>query len=211
MVTLPVRAARPSRAVKLRQFKLGWDQGNAAFAVVPALKQPDLSPLEITIRTTSRARLPKARVKARKMVVPMRTVDQVDYPKKLPSLFHLSLARRCKFFLLTCGAVFSEVASPDLDTDALQHGVEKADVNGSADLLARSQPALAAVRYGVVVNARPGSPRVGKPRPFGYDVQVRQSGRLVARLRAAGRCLEVRRPQGLVLECRMAKRRIELH
>ena len=140
VVTLPVRAARRSRALKLRQFKLGWDQGNAAFAVVPALKDPDLSPLEVSIRTTSRARLPKAHVKARRMAVPMRTVDKVDYPKELPSLFHLSTARRCRFYLLTCGAVFSEVDRPDLDTDALQHGVVKADINGLGGA-ARPQPA----------------------------------------------------------------------
>jgi hypothetical protein len=78
-------------------------------------------------------------------------------------------------------------------------------------LLPRSQPSLEAARYGVTIEARPGAVRAGKPRPFGYDVQVRQSGRVVARVRLAGRCLERRRAQGLVVQCRIAKRSIELH
>ena len=53
-------------------------------------------------------------------------------------------------------------------------------------LLPRTQPSLEAARYGVTIEARPGAVREGKPRPFGYDVQVRQSGRLVARVRVAG-------------------------
>jgi hypothetical protein len=40
---------------------------------------------------------------------------------------------------------------------------------------------------------------------------VRQSGRLVARVRLAGRCAERRLAQGLVVQCKIAKRSIELH
>ena len=154
--------------------------------MVPALKQPDLSPLEISARTTSRAAFPPATAAARTMAVPMRTVDQIKYAKTLPDPFHLGVAGRCRLYLLTCGAVFSEVARPFLDTDALQRGVEKADINDGVKLLPRTQPSLEAARYGVTIEARPGAVREGKPRPFGYDVQVRQSGRLVARVRVAG-------------------------
>jgi hypothetical protein len=211
VVTLPIVAARPSRAVKLQSWSVGLRLGFASFAVVPALKQPDLSPLEISARTTSRAGLPSATAPARTMAVPMRTVDQIKYAKTLPDPFHLGVAGRCRYYLLTCGAVFSEVARPSLDTDALQRGVEKADINGGVTLLPRSQPNREAARYGVTIEARPGAVREGKPRPFGYDVRVRQSGRLVARVRLAGRCVERRLAQGLVVQCKIVKRSIELH
>ena len=145
------------------------------------------------------------------MAVPMRTVDQVKYAKKLPDPFHLGVAGRCRLYLLTCGAVFSEVARPFLDTDALQRGVEKADIDDGVKLLPRTQPSLEAARYGVTIEARPGAVREGRPRPFGYDVQVRQSGRLVARVRVAGRCTERRLAQGLVVRCRITRRSVELH
>jgi hypothetical protein len=211
VVTLQIVPARPSRAVKQRLWSVGSRQGFSSFAVVPALKQPDLSPLEISARTTSRAGFPSATAAARTMAVPMRTVDQIKYSKTLPDPFHLGVVGRCRYYLLTCGAVFSEVSRPFLDTDALARGVEKADINGAAKLLPRSQPSLEAARYGVTIEARPGAVREGKPRPFGYDVQVRQSGRLVARVRVAGRCVERRLAQGLVVQCRIAKRSVELH
>jgi len=211
VVTLPIVPARPSRAVKQRLWSVGSRQGFSSFAVVPALKQPDLSPLEISARTTSRVAFPSATAAARTMAVPMRTVDQIKYAKTLPDPFHLGVVGRCRYYLLTCGAVFSEVSRPFLDTDALARGVEKADIDGGVKLLPRTQPSLEAARYGVTIEARPGAVREGKPRPFGYDVQVRQSGRLVARVRVAGRCVERRLAQGLVVQCRIARRSIELH
>jgi hypothetical protein len=211
VVTLPIVPARPSRAVKERLWNVGSRLGFSSFAVVPALKQPDLSPLDISARTTSRVAFPSATAAPRTMAVPMRTVDQIKYTKTLPDPFHLGVAGRCRLYLLTCGAVFSEVARPFLDTDALQHGVEKADIDDGTKLLARTQPSLEAARYGVTIEARPGAVRAGKPRPFGYDVQVRQSGRIVARVRVAGRCVERRLAQGLVVQCRIAKRSVELH
>jgi hypothetical protein len=48
----------------------------------------------------------------RTMIVPMRTVDQIEYRKALPSLFHISTARKRKFFLLTCGYGSPAVSSP---------------------------------------------------------------------------------------------------
>ena len=186
--------------------------GFASFAVVPALERPDLSPLEIWARTTSRAGFPPAAAATRMMAVTMRTVDQIKYAKTLPDPFHLGVAGRCRYYLLTCGAVFSVVARPFLDTDALERGVERADIDGGVKLLPRTQPSLEAARYGVTIEARPGAVREGRPRPFGYDVQVRQSGRLVARvphgraLRGAPRVAWSRR----ALPDRSAQRRIAL-
>ena len=211
VVALSIVPARPSRAVKLRDWSTGLRQGFADFAVVPALKQPNLSPLEISARTTSKVRFPAASAPARMMAVPMRTVDQVKYAKTLPDPFHLGVAGRCRLYLLTCGSVFTEVSRPSLDDAALARGIERADVNGSLTLLARTQPSREAVRYGLVIEAWPGGVREGKPRPFGYDVQVRQSGRLVARVRIAGRCVERRESRGLVVRCRIARRDAELH
>jgi hypothetical protein len=211
VVSLPIVAARPSRAVKLSIWSAASRQGISDFAIVPALKRPDLSPLEISARTTSRVAFPPATGAARTMTVPMRTVDQVKYAKTLPDPFHLGVAGRCRLYLLTCGSVFSEVARPFIDTDALRRGIERADINDGAKLLARTQPSLEAARYGVTIEARPGAARVGRPRPFGYDVQVRQSGRLVARIRVAGRCVERREARGLVTRCRIARRSAELH
>jgi hypothetical protein len=43
------------------------------------------------------------------------------------------------------------------------------------------------------------------PRPFGFDIQARQDGKLIARYRRAGLCREVRRPAGdLFTTCRMS-------
>ena len=113
--------------------------------------------------------------------------------------------------MLTCGSVFTQVTRPFLDTDALQRGIEKADINGAAGLLARTQPSLEAARYGVVIDAVPGAARLGKPRPFGLDLQVRQSGRLVGRVRTAGRCFERRDSRSLFTTCKIAKRSAKLN
>lgn len=199
VVTLDVQAARRSRALKSST----WLQGHSPFAVVPALKRPDLSPLEISVQVTSRARFPSAQAKARTMEVPLRTADQVKYRTKLPGLSFISLAKKCKFYLLTCGSVFGDVSALEIDSDALQRGVLKGDVGGSTRLLARTQPALTSARYGVDVDVRPGASRPGKDRPFGYDVQVRQSGHLIARVRAAGRCAERRDSRGIFTKCKV--------
>lgn len=205
-IELPVTPANRSRSVKIS----GWRQGFADFAVVPALRQPDLSPLEISSRTTAQVRFPSAKAKPRTMVVPMRTVDQIKYPTRLPGLAGISVAKRCRFWDLTCGSVFTEVARLLLDTDALRRGIERGEVNGALIPLARTQPYREAARYGIAVQARPGGVRMGSPRPFGYDVQVRQSGRLIARVRAAGRCVELRDSRGLFVQCRMRGRRTQL-
>jgi hypothetical protein len=210
-VTLALRAARPSHAVKPRLWRQLGQSGFTDVAIVPALKQPDLSPLEISSKTTSRVAFPPANARARTMSVPMRTADQVRYNTRLPNPAYMTVPQACRFYYVTCatpfatGGVFTQVARLLIDDRALRRGIEKGDVNGSLVLLARTQPAKEAARYGIMVEARPGGVRLGQPRPFGYDVQVRQSGRLIARVRKAGRCVERRLPQGLVTQCRIAR------
>lgn len=197
VVTLPILAARPSRVVRLANKP--W---TAYLAAIPALKRPDLSPLTISVKTSARERLPSAKAKAHTMVVPMLTASQVKYPTRLPSLAGLSRAKVCHYYWLTCGAVSSSVAALELDTDALMRGVEKADLDGGQRLLARTQPAKSAVRYGAAINVFPGG---AANRPFGFDVQVRQSGRVLARIRRAGRCHDARDARGVFLQCSVSR------
>jgi hypothetical protein len=209
VVTLPIVAARPSRVVYLRLRGLA-ESGFTDLAVLPAPKQPDLSPVEISARTTSAVRFPPASAKPRTMAVPLRTEDQIRYPTRLPGLAGLSVAKQCRFYYLTCatpfapGGVFTQISA--LEYETYQRGIRKGDVNGPQRFLARTQPSRQAARYGVGIGARPGAVRLGKPRPFGYDVQVRQSGRLIARARMAGRCVERRDSRGIFTDCKIARR-----
>jgi hypothetical protein len=57
----------------------------------------------------------------------------------------------------------------------------------------------------LAVQTGPGVARKGAPRPFGYDVQAKQSGRLLARVRIAGRCVELRDSRGIFTQCRIAR------
>ena len=70
-------------------------------------------------------------------------------------------------------------------------------------LLARSRPFREYARYGVRIELNPGG-RTPKP-THGYDVQVRQSGRLVARVRRAVRCRTVRNFGGTRSVCRAVR------
>jgi hypothetical protein len=180
VVTLPIVAAQPGHVVRLPGK--AW---TTFLAAVPALKRPDLSPLTIAVKTSARAAFPAAGAKAHTMVVPMLTASQVKYPKPLPGVLSLSRAGICRVYWLTCGAVSSTVSSLELDTDALSRGVEKPDLGGAVRLLARTQPARSAVRYGAAIDVFPGG---AAKRPFGYDVEVRQSGRVLAHVRRAGEC-----------------------
>jgi hypothetical protein len=53
-----------------------------------------------------------------------------------------------------------------------------------------------------VVSAFPGA---GKHRPFGFDVQVKQAGRVLARVRRAGRCVDTPRNGGIIHSCTIAR------
>ena len=216
-VTVSLLAAGRSHAAKPRLWRIGQTLGIYDVAIVPAPRRPDLSPIEISARTTSRVQFPPASAKPRTMSVPMRTADQVRYSTRLPGLATATVAQVCRFYSLACatpfapGGAFVEVSRMFLDDRALRRGIERPDINNGLAMLARTQPFKTAARYGIMVEARPGGVRLGRPRPFGYDVQIRQSGRLVARVRMAGRCVERRLPQGLVNQCQIARRRAELH
>jgi hypothetical protein len=216
VIPVALLATNPSHAVKTKLWKQLVRSGFSDVGIVPALKRPDLSPLEVSARTTSRVAFPPASAKPRTMAVPMRTADQVKYRTRLPNKAYMTVPQACRFYYVTCatpfgpGGAFTEVSRLYLDDRALNRGIEKGDVNGSLDLLARSQPSKISARYGIMVEARPGSVRLGQPRPFGYDVQVHQSGRLIARVRQAGRCVERRLPQGLFTQCRIARSSYQL-
>ncbi len=197
--TLPVLAANPARGVK--QPNPGPAGGDYTFAVVPAVQRPNLRPLEISIRSTGRARYPRSNERLRTWAVPMRTGEQVKYRTRLPNLAYATTRQKCRFWWLTCGSVFAEVGSLNVDNRG------RPDLSGSNSILrslARTQPARWAARYGIVISARPGAAR---PQQFGYDVQVRQAGRLLARVRRAGRCVTQRRSTGIFDKCTLARSR----
>jgi hypothetical protein len=199
VLTLPVLAANPARGVP--QLVRGAPRVSefVTFAVAPALKRPNQSPLEISIRTTSRVRYPRANERLVRWAVPMRTGEQLKYRGHLPNLAYATFPQLCRYWWLTCGPVNADVAAlnvndrgrPDLDGN-----------NAILRVLAYSQPARWAAEAGIVVDAFPGA---GKNRPFGFDVQVRQAGRLLARVRRAGRCVDVRRSSGIFHQCTIAR------
>jgi hypothetical protein len=201
--SLPVLAANSARGVK--QPNPGPPGPDYTFAVIPAQKRPNLLPLDVSIRSTGHSRYPRANERLRTWSVPMRTGDQVRYKGRLPNAAYATTPQMCKFWWLTCGPAFAEVASLNLDDKALNHGIERPDLDGNnaiLRLLAASQPARWASRYGIVLSARAGAAR---PQVFGYDFQVRQAGRLLARVRRAGRCVQERRSYGLFDNCTLSR------
>ena len=197
--TLPVLAANPSRGVPQPVPGAPRISEFVTFAVAPANTRRDLSPLEVTIRSTGQVRFPRARERLRRWVIPMRTHEQIKYRGSLPNLAYATFPQKCRFWWFVCGPVNSDVASlrsnargnPDLDgSNAIQR------------TLAYSQPSRWAAPLGIIVNAFPGAAR---NRPFGFDVQVRQSGRLLARVRRAGRCTDTPRNGGIVHRCKVAR------
>jgi hypothetical protein len=96
------------------------------------------------------------------------------------------------------------VHSLNVDDRGLKRGIERPDLDGSNSILqslAFTQPARWAAPYGITANARGGA----RQKPFGYDVQVRQAGRLVARVRRVGRCVLERRSVGIFRACKLAR------
>jgi hypothetical protein len=203
--TLPVTAARPARGAK--QPNPGPDNGNYTFAIAAAeAKRADLRPLVVSIRSTGRNRLPRANERLRTWTVPMREAEQLKYPgQRLPNPAYATTAQMCRFWWLTCGPTFAELASLNYDDRALNRGIERPDLDGSNSILhglAYTQPARWAASLGIVINVRPGAAKVQR---FGYDVQVRQAGRLLARVRRAGRCGSERRSTGIFYSCKLSR------
>ena len=199
VLSLPVLGANPARGVP--QVVRGAPRVSefVSFAVAPALKRPNLSPLEISIRSTSRVRYPRANERLVRWAVPMRAGEQLKYKGRLPNLAYATFRQKCRFWWMTCGPVNADVASLNLN----ERG--RPDLDGSNAILrvlAHSQPARWAAEAGIVVNAFPGA---GRNRPFGFDVQVRQAGRLLARVRRAGRCVDVPRNGGFFHRCTIAR------
>jgi hypothetical protein len=196
VLTLPVLSANPARGVR----QPGSAREFATFAIAPALRRPNLSPLEISIRTTSRVRFPRANERLRTMVVPMRNAEQVRYKTRLPNYAYATFPQLCRSWWLSCGSANSHVGQLNVNNGG------RPDLDGSNAILrplAASQPARWAARYGLVVSAFPGA---GKNRPFGYDVQVKQAGRLLARIRRAGRCVDIRRSSGIFHQCTIVRK-----
>jgi hypothetical protein len=50
-----------------------------------------------------------------------------------------------------------------------------------------------------------GTPGAKRPNAWGYDIQVTQGGRLVARVRRAGRCRTEHRSFGIYDHCKLSK------
>ena len=204
-ITLPVVAATPARGAK--QPNPGPATGDYTFAIAAAeAKRADLRPLEVTIRSTAHRRFPRANERLRTWTVPMRTDEQLKYPgQRLPNLAYATTPQKCRFWYLTCGPVFAHLASLNVDDKALNRGIERPDLDGSNSILrtlAYTQPARWASPYGIVISANPG---VASPQLFGYDIQVRQAGRLLARVRRAGRCRTERRSTGIFRNCKLSR------
>jgi hypothetical protein len=201
--TLPILAANPARGAK--QPNPGPPGADYTFAIAAAeAKRADLRPLEVTVRSTGHARFPKANERLRTWAVPMRESEQVNYHKSLPNPAYATTAQMCRSWWVTCGPVFAQIASLNLDDRALNRGIERPDLDGSNAILrslAYTQPSRWASPQGIVISARAGAAR---PQLFGYEVEVRQAGRLLARVRRAGRCVSLRRSSGIFDKCTLA-------
>ena len=195
-LTVPVLAANPARGVR----QPGSRGESVTFAVAPTVKRPNLEPLVITIRSTRQVRFPRRKERLRTWVVPMRVAEQKRYRGHLPNLAYATYKQKCRFWWFTCGPVNAELARLGIDSRG------RPDLSGSNSLagsLAFTQPARWAARYGIIVNAFPAA---GRNRPFGFDVQVRQSGRLLARVRRAGRCTDTPLNGGFFHQCKVSRK-----
>src|SRR4030095_10928540 len=122
-------------------------------------------PIELTLRRSARAKLPSPHAKALRWSVPTRLGERRRYARKLPAFTPFSSrAQLCRFWYLSCGAVFSQVEAMRLHT------------------LSFRQPSRWAAPFGTLVATCPTGP---SPRRFGFDIQARQDGRLIARYQRA--------------------------
>jgi hypothetical protein len=181
---LPITSTRPSTAI----YVLKASDGYAAFAVTQDLRRGDVSPLEISIRVTAKARFPSEGAKARTMAVAMRPSERVHYKRHIPQEEFATTPMRCRFYYLTCGGpAFVQSWATELRWRSPGRWTKKSGLHGGG-LLSYLQPFRIVAPYGVMVNAIVGTTRNYKPPAFAYDVQVHQSGQLVGRARVAGHC-----------------------
>jgi hypothetical protein len=189
-IALPITPAKPSRAL----YRAGKRKNISSLAVVPDREAGDLSPLEVSVRVSTKARFPSARSKARTMPVAMRPSEQVRYRKRIPDPFGgmLGLADWNRFYNLTRGPgrLFTQVST--LGGVRYRAGrIVQRELHPRDDL-PPTQPFRDIASDGVMIGTDTFHlPRPGEPKAFeygvGYDIQVRQSGRLVARVRRAVR------------------------
>jgi hypothetical protein len=187
-LTFPVRPVKRSTVRQILKHAPRLAQNDVSFEIRVPLRRQNLDPIELTLRRSSHARLPSPRSKAIRWSVPLRVGEQVRYAKKIPDLtIYLSVPKRCRYWYMSCGAVFATVSAINID-GVILHG------------LPFTQPLRWAARDGISVNVHPG-PDLPHARPFGFDIQARQSGRLIARYQRAGICREVRRSSGIFHYC----------
>ena len=188
-ITSPVSKATPSKVtLTQKRFPRGF-QYDVTFKVRAALRRQNLAPIELTLRRSARAKLPSPSSKALRWSVPMRDGERRRAKVRQPNRI-LGTARGCQPGWFSCGAVFSEVDQLNVDGTILRD-------------LSFTHPARIDARFGIEVDTRPGADRP-RPRPFGFDIQARQDGRLIARYQRAGICREVRRASGIFTDCRLS-------
>jgi hypothetical protein len=188
-LTYQVPKARPS-TVKLVGKNFGRRfQYDVDFLVRPALRKQNMAPIELTLRRSSRAKLPSPSSKALHWSVPMREGERDGAKVRQPGRV-LGTSRGCQPGWFSCGAVFSEVRQLNVDGSILRG-------------LSFTHPARIDARFGIDVDTRAGADHP-RPRPFGFDIQARQDGKLIARYQRAGICREVRRASGIVTDCRLS-------
>lgn len=166
--TFTISAATVTRAGKLkrpflvdRARKLWYRRVYYSFSVAPKGPGADRSPLTVRARTTRRAKYPGAKTPAVTRVYGLREFDYKEAPFK----------RGCGQGTLIC---------PPKKRSFPKALAVRVDEGGGALKLTVDVPTAYPGKLG----------RRAIPTPWGVDIQVFQSGRRVARLRAAGRCTE---------------------
>jgi hypothetical protein len=174
-VSFPVlRATAPTIKLLSRGLSRSIQVANATFEVKPARTGESLSPIAVTLRRSARPELPSSHARALRFSVPMRPGDRKRYAKKLPAFMEsLSQAQACRYWYLSCGAVLSRVVAKSFP-----------------GTLSPRQPSRWAAPDGIIVATSAARSR------FGFDIQARQDGRLIARYRRAGVCHAVPGPFG---------------
>ncbi|HKP20169.1 MAG TPA: hypothetical protein VJT68_01535 [Thermoleophilaceae bacterium] len=188
-MTFEVLKATPSRVKRLLANAPRRFQYDVDFQVRAALRKQNMAPIELTLRRSSRARLPSPGSKALHWSVPMREGERRRAEVRQPGRI-LGTARGCQPGWFSCGAVFSEVRQLNVDYTILRG-------------LSFTHPARIDARFGIDVDTRAGADHP-RPRPFGFDIQARQDGRLIARYQRAGICREANTSRGIVTDCRLS-------
>jgi hypothetical protein len=188
---LPITATVPSRAYYLK--KAPGTDAFVAFAVASDPRRGDVSPMEISLRVAASTRFPPAGARQRKMPVAMRPSELVHYKKHIPLEEFATTPLRCRYYDLICSRnpLISSWA-----TALMWPGrtIRPRHLNGGS-LLSYVQPFRKVAPYGVVVDAIVGAPDHSPP-AASFDLQVRQSGEVVGRARAAFHCGKERTPFG---------------